>query len=251
MSQVQQTAVLVVEEGSLQGIVTTKDIVLRILAANLDPYNTRIIRVMTPYPECIEPNTSCLAALKCMHNGSFLHLPVIEMNPNLVEVTSKKVKAKTQPLKKAIGLVDILQISVGIIKKLKELEYFEEFPLDRVVASHEASLLNEYSFMENGDEMEAKSFVADETIVASAPCANSKELRVIPVGMKGTDSVYVFGTSSLANLKMQLEKRLKIKQRQKGGVLRCFNSWSGMCSSNSSSKRAVCLDEILAIKSGG
>jgi CBS domain-containing protein len=49
MKELHQTAILVLSEGSdekLAGIFTTKDIVLRVIAANLDPERTSVIRVM-------------------------------------------------------------------------------------------------------------------------------------------------------------------------------------------------------------
>ncbi|RKP04019.1 hypothetical protein CXG81DRAFT_8810, partial [Caulochytrium protostelioides] len=62
----------------LDGIFTTKDIVLRVVAAGLDPATTSVIRVMTPHPDAVAPSTSILAALKKLHAGHYLHLPVVE-----------------------------------------------------------------------------------------------------------------------------------------------------------------------------
>lgn len=52
MKETHSTAVLVVNqtEGVLAGIFTTKDIVLRVLAANLDAATTSVVRVMVSIP---------------------------------------------------------------------------------------------------------------------------------------------------------------------------------------------------------
>jgi CBS domain-containing protein len=76
MKEFHHTAVLVVANGStdkddrLGGIFTTKDIVLRVIAAGLDPITTSVIRVMTPHPDSVSTDTTILEALKKLH-GKF------------------------------------------------------------------------------------------------------------------------------------------------------------------------------------
>jgi CBS domain-containing protein len=65
------TAVLVIDEGRVAGIFTTKDIVLRVMAASLDPVNTSVVRVMTPHPDYATPDTTILEALKKLHAGHY------------------------------------------------------------------------------------------------------------------------------------------------------------------------------------
>ncbi|KAI9204718.1 uncharacterized protein BJ171DRAFT_505199 [Polychytrium aggregatum] len=86
--------------GSLAGIFTSKDIVLRVLAAGLDPATTTLIRVMTPHPDCVTPNTTILGALQKMHAGRYLHLPVVD-DDGFVE-----------------GLVDVLKLTYTILSQL-------------------------------------------------------------------------------------------------------------------------------------
>jgi signal-transduction protein with cAMP-binding, CBS, and nucleotidyltransferase domain len=50
-----------------------KDIVLRVIAAGLNPENCTVVRVMTPNPDSASPETTVLDALKLM-NGMFLFL---------------------------------------------------------------------------------------------------------------------------------------------------------------------------------
>jgi CBS domain-containing protein len=65
------TAVLVLGtpdgEDKVGGIFTTKDIVLRVIAASLDPNTTSVIRTMTPHPDFVSSNASILDALKKLH----------------------------------------------------------------------------------------------------------------------------------------------------------------------------------------
>ncbi|CAJ0835378.1 1573_t:CDS:2, partial [Entrophospora sp. SA101] len=78
MRQFRTTAVLVMENNMIAGIFTSKDIVLRVIAAGLDPSTCSVVRVMTPHPDTAPPMTSILQALKKMHDGHYLNLPVVE-----------------------------------------------------------------------------------------------------------------------------------------------------------------------------
>jgi CBS domain-containing protein len=81
------------------GIFTTKDIVLRVLAASLDPNTTSVIRVMTPHPDFVNSDASILDALKKLHTGHFLHLPVIDA---------------TVPM----GLIDVMTLTIAMLTYL-------------------------------------------------------------------------------------------------------------------------------------
>uniref|UniRef100_U9SX42 CBS-domain-containing protein n=1 Tax=Rhizophagus irregularis (strain DAOM 181602 / DAOM 197198 / MUCL 43194) TaxID=747089 RepID=U9SX42_RHIID len=78
MREYRTTAVLVMEHHSIAGIFTSKDIVLRVIAAGLDPSTCSVIRVMTPHPDTAPPQTSILDALKKMYDGHYLNLPVVD-----------------------------------------------------------------------------------------------------------------------------------------------------------------------------
>ncbi|ORX98573.1 CBS-domain-containing protein [Basidiobolus meristosporus CBS 931.73] len=77
MKKEKSTAVLVTEESQIVGIFTTKDIVLRVIAAGLDPSNCSVVRVMTPHPDCAPLNMTVVEALKKMNEGHFMNLPVV------------------------------------------------------------------------------------------------------------------------------------------------------------------------------
>ncbi|KAJ3001527.1 hypothetical protein HKX48_002828, partial [Thoreauomyces humboldtii] len=100
-----ETAVLVFEAdesglGTLAGIFTSKDLVLRVLAAGLDPAATPVARVMTPHPDCVTPQTRVVDALRKMHVGRYLHLPVIDAS-GCIE-----------------GMVDVLKLTYTTLTKM-------------------------------------------------------------------------------------------------------------------------------------
>ncbi|XP_043707253.1 CBS domain-containing protein CBSCBSPB1-like isoform X2 [Telopea speciosissima] len=69
-----------------RGILTSKDILMRIIAQNLSPESTPVELVMTPNPECATVDTPIVDALHRMHDGKFLHLPVVDQDGSIVAV---------------------------------------------------------------------------------------------------------------------------------------------------------------------
>jgi CBS domain-containing protein len=72
MKENHTTAVLVQDQGSITGIFTSKDVVLRVIAPGLDPANCSVVRVMTPHPDFAPMDMSIQAALRKMHGKSRL-----------------------------------------------------------------------------------------------------------------------------------------------------------------------------------
>ncbi|KAF7794121.1 hypothetical protein EIP86_005251 [Pleurotus ostreatoroseus] len=70
----------------IAGIFTSKDIVLRVIAAGLDASRCSVVRVMTPHPDTAPPTTTVHDALKKMHHGHYLNLPVVESDGRLVAI---------------------------------------------------------------------------------------------------------------------------------------------------------------------
>lgn len=67
MKENHTTAVLVQDQGQITGIFTSKDVVLRVIAAGLDPATCSVVRVMTPHPDFAPMDMSIQAALRKMH----------------------------------------------------------------------------------------------------------------------------------------------------------------------------------------
>ncbi|KAF7838831.1 CBS domain-containing protein CBSCBSPB5-like isoform X1 [Senna tora] len=69
---------IVTVDDKPRGILTSKDILMRVIAQNLTPESTLVEKVMTPNPECATIDTPIVDALHTMHDGKFLHLPVVD-----------------------------------------------------------------------------------------------------------------------------------------------------------------------------
>jgi len=57
---------------------------MRVIAQNLPPESTLVDKVMTPNPECATVDTPIVDALHSMHDGKFLHLPVVDRDGTVV-----------------------------------------------------------------------------------------------------------------------------------------------------------------------
>ncbi|KAH9668550.1 CBS domain-containing protein CBSCBSPB3 [Citrus sinensis] len=78
MREFRSNSALIVTGSKIQGILTSKDVLMRVVAQNLSPELTLVEKVMTSSPECATMETTILDALHIMHDGKFLHLPVID-----------------------------------------------------------------------------------------------------------------------------------------------------------------------------
>ncbi|KAJ1564862.1 hypothetical protein HK405_013768 [Cladochytrium tenue] len=85
------------------GILTTKDLVLRVLAPGLDPAATPVARVMTPRPDAVTDDTSILEAMKLLRDGRYCHLPVLLGDEKL-------------------ALVDVIALSISMLDYLVMLD---------------------------------------------------------------------------------------------------------------------------------
>jgi CBS domain-containing protein len=79
-------AVLVIEEGRVEGIFTERDLV-RALSSDIGAANHAVGQWMTRNPVTVGPEASVEEALEIMLNGHFRHLPVME-GERLVGVVS-------------------------------------------------------------------------------------------------------------------------------------------------------------------
>ncbi|GLU18549.1 hypothetical protein SLE2022_348430 [Rubroshorea leprosula] len=77
---------VVTVENKPRGILTSKDILMRVVAQNLPPESTLMEKVMTPNPECATIDMPIVDALHIMHDGKFLHLPVVDKDGDIAAV---------------------------------------------------------------------------------------------------------------------------------------------------------------------
>jgi CBS domain-containing protein len=78
--------VIVVDEMRPVGIVTDRDLTVRVLAQGLDPKLTRVSEVMTPSPTTVREEDSIEAALAYMRAGRFRRLPVVGRDGRLLGI---------------------------------------------------------------------------------------------------------------------------------------------------------------------
>ncbi|KAK4264529.1 hypothetical protein QN277_025691 [Acacia crassicarpa] len=86
MLELRASCAIVTVDGKSRGILTSKDILMRVISQNLQPESTLVEKVMTPNPECATIDTPIVDALHTMHDGKFLHLPVVDRDGNVVSV---------------------------------------------------------------------------------------------------------------------------------------------------------------------
>lgn len=103
MKEKNTTAVLVTENNHITGIVTSKDIVLRVIAAGFNPKICSLVRVMTPQPDFASHTTTIQTALRKMHDGNYLNLPVMGDNSEIV------------------GIVDVLTLTYATLEQINTM----------------------------------------------------------------------------------------------------------------------------------
>lgn len=121
MRERRTTAVCVMENDGkkIAGIFTSKDVVLRVIAAGLDSRTCSVVRVMTPHPDTGLPTLSIQDALRKMHSafspsgrngllltlvhtdGHYLNLPVVDEEGSLV------------------GIVDVLKLTYATLEQVR------------------------------------------------------------------------------------------------------------------------------------
>jgi CBS domain-containing protein len=70
------------------GILTDRDIAIRVVAEGRDPQNTCVSDVMTLYPDKVRQDLSIEDALRVMRVGSFRRVPVVDDDGRLVGILS-------------------------------------------------------------------------------------------------------------------------------------------------------------------
>jgi CBS domain-containing protein len=75
--------VVVEKDQSPVGIVTDRDLVIRVIADSRDPATTPVSQVMTRFPELVNDDTTLETALEIMRRRGFRRLPVIDQGGRL------------------------------------------------------------------------------------------------------------------------------------------------------------------------
>lgn len=103
MKENHTTAVLVQDNNNITGIFTSKDVVLRVIAPGLDPAVCSVVRVMTPHPDFAPMEMTIQSALRKMHDGHYLNLPVMNNEGEIV------------------GMVDVLKLTYATLEQINSM----------------------------------------------------------------------------------------------------------------------------------
>lgn len=87
MSEHKIGAILVIEDERLVGIFTERDALNKVLAAGVDPVETKVSEVMTEEPFSVDPSTTVEEAMGIVTHRKFRHLPVVH-NGKVVGIIS-------------------------------------------------------------------------------------------------------------------------------------------------------------------
>lgn len=82
-------AIPVCENGRLEGILTDRDIAVRVVAGGRDPRQTRIADVMTRDPNCVKADEPIDRALEVMEASQVRRIPVIDGSGKLVGIIAQ------------------------------------------------------------------------------------------------------------------------------------------------------------------
>lgn len=82
-------SILVIDgTGVIQGILTERDLMTRVVAKALDPKSTPASEVMTRNPQSVSPETKVAEAVLIMIERGFRHLPIIASSGKILGVFS-------------------------------------------------------------------------------------------------------------------------------------------------------------------
>ena len=90
MNQHRVGCVLVAENARLHGIFTERDVITKVVAANIDIDKTTIDAVMSRAPESLSPDDRISYALNKMSAGGFRRIPLVDDSGRLVGVVTMR-----------------------------------------------------------------------------------------------------------------------------------------------------------------
>ena len=106
MTRANVGSVLIIDgAGALQGILTERDLMTRVLAKAADPAATAVQTVMTPHPRCVPPDMKVSDAVVIMIERGFRHLPVVAEHGKIIGVFSVR-DALPREINTAVGLAE-------------------------------------------------------------------------------------------------------------------------------------------------
>ena len=97
---------LIIDNAShMQGILTERDLMTRVVAKALDPATTKVADVMTRSPRCVPPETRVTDAIVIMIERGFRHLPIVSDSGKILGVFSVR-DALPREVNNAVSLAE-------------------------------------------------------------------------------------------------------------------------------------------------
>ena len=116
LQQEKQNCLLITDSNELKGILTERDILLKVTGKGFDLDLVTVDEFMTQDPEYLTPEDPLAYALNKMHIGGFRHVPIVN------------------DLMKPVGLISISNI-ISTIADYFSMEIINLPPLERIVDS--------------------------------------------------------------------------------------------------------------------
>ncbi|XP_020111705.1 CBS domain-containing protein CBSCBSPB3 [Ananas comosus] len=193
-------SVIVMTGSAVQGILTSKDVLMRVVAQHLSPELTLVEKVMTPNPECATLDTTILEALHIMHDGKFLHIPVLDRDGNIT------------------ACLDVLQITHAALSMVEGGSEAVNGMANTMMQKFWDSALN---LEPPDDELDSRS---DVSMLMASECAEGKYTNPPSVGhsfafkledRKGRVHRFNSGTENLTELVTAVKQRIGINDEEK------------------------------------
>ncbi|CAL9092613.1 unnamed protein product [Musa acuminata var. zebrina] len=153
MLEFQVDSVIVATRNGLQGVLTSKYVVMCVVAQHLSPELTPLEKVMTANTECATMEMTILEALHLMRDSNFLYLPVLSREDHVVacldvlQVTSAVILMVEGDTGAINGMVDIVKqkfLDSASALETGYQEYDTHSELSAVMTSEDAEAKNMY-----------------------------------------------------------------------------------------------------------
>jgi len=96
------------DNGKLLGIISERDVVVRVVAKRRDPEKTQVADIMTTDVRTVTENTTDAQAMEMMHRGRFRHLPLIDSSGKVTGMLSMRRVLRAHVGELALKNADLL-----------------------------------------------------------------------------------------------------------------------------------------------
>jgi CBS domain-containing protein len=83
-------SVVVTKDGKIEGIITERDILMKVIGILDDWKSTSVEKIMTPHPQILMPEDEVAYVLNNMHVGGYRHVPIVNEDEEPVSMISIK-----------------------------------------------------------------------------------------------------------------------------------------------------------------